>query len=149
MESEIFIVMLLLTKKIYKRFEEFWLYSIGGAISFVVDFGMLLVLTEYIGFYYLVSATLSVIMAIVVNYAWQRHVTFKSKEKNLAKQFSKFVVISIIAIGINILLMYIIVDIIHLWYVVAKIIVTIVLWVWNFFGNKYFTFANSQGTMQA
>lgn len=129
-----------LLKKFYYRFEEFWLYSVGGAMAFVVDFGLLFVLTEYVGLWYLVSTTISVIVAIVVNYSWQRKVTFKSIGKGVVNQFSKFVVISLVAIGLNIVLMYLLVDRAGLWYLLAKIFVTIIVWFWNFLGNKHFTF---------
>ena len=126
--------------KYYRRFEEFWLYSVGGALAFVVDFGLLYLLTEHAGLWYLASATIAVIVAIIVNYSWQRLVTFKSLERNVAKQFSKFVTISLVAIVLNIIFMYVLVDIAGLWYLLAKVFVTMVVWFWNFLGNKYFTF---------
>lgn len=132
--------MLKIITKYYYRFEEFWLYSVGGALGFVVDFSLLFILTEYAGLHYLISTAIAVIIAILVNYSWQRFVTFKSSERNVAKQFGKFVIISVFAIGLTALLMYILVDIVGLWYLLAKIFVTIIVWFWNFFGNKYFTF---------
>lgn len=127
-------------KKYYRRYEKFWLYSVGGTIAFIVDFGLLYLLTEYVGLWYLTSATIAVVVAIIVNYVWQRIVTFKSLDRNVAKQFSKFVIISLVAIGLNIILMYVLVEFVGLWYLLAKVFVTIIAWFWNFFGNKYFTF---------
>jgi dolichol-phosphate mannosyltransferase len=127
-------------RKYFYRFKEFWLYSVGGAIGFVIDFSLLYVLTEFAGFWYLVSNVISVSVAIITNYSWQRLVTFKSLDNRIARQFIKFVIVSVLAIGFNVALMYLLVDIAGLWYMLAKIFVTVVLWFWNFFGNKYFTF---------
>lgn len=127
-------------KKYYVKYEEFFWYGVGGTISFVVDFGLLIVFTELVGLWYLLSATMSTSIAVITNYAWQRNITFKNKDTNIAKQFSKFAFISLIAIGLNIILMYALVDGAGLWYVIAKIIVTIIVLIWNYFGNKYYTF---------
>ena len=127
-------------QKIYKHFEQFALYSVGGGLAFIVDFSLLYVLTEHFGFWYMASNAVSVTAAIVVNYCWQRLVTFKSTDRGIAKQFSKFVVISLVGLGLNMILLYLLVAFVGLWYLLAKVIVTIMVWFWNFFGNKYFTF---------
>ena len=109
-------------------------------MAFIVDFGLLYVLTEFFGVWYLLSTTFAVMVAMVVNYSWQRFVTFKSLEETHVKQFSKFVSVSLVAITINVLLMYALVDGLGVWYLLAKIFVTAIVLFFNFFANKHYTF---------
>ena len=47
---------------------QFVRYFFVGGFAFIVDFGLLYILTEYAGLHYLLSATLSFIAGLVVNY---------------------------------------------------------------------------------
>ena len=47
---------------------QFVRYFFVGGFAFIIDFGLLYILTEYAGLHYLLSATLSFIAGLVVNY---------------------------------------------------------------------------------
>ena len=49
-------------------FIQFFRYFFVGGFAFVVDYGLLVLLTEVFGLHYLVSATISFIAGLVVNY---------------------------------------------------------------------------------
>ena len=51
-----------------KLLVQFVRYFFVGGFAFVVDFGLLYILTEYAGLHYLLSATLSFIAGLLVNY---------------------------------------------------------------------------------
>lgn len=57
-------------------------YTFVGGTAFIVDFGLLYVLTEYLNLHYLYSATLSFIAGVIVNY-------FFKQDMGISKRKSK------------------------------------------------------------
>ena len=104
-------------KNLIYKYKLFIKYCIVGGTAAVVDFGILFILTDFFSVYYLTSATASFIVSALVNYSLNRSWTFQSN-------------------GI----MYTGVEFFGLWYILAKVIATGVVLIWNFLGNKYFTF---------
>ncbi len=133
-------------KIIKKLWDFFWdnkklmfKYAAVGAMSAVVDFGVLFVLTDWFGVYYLVSATASFILSAIVNYTLNRNWTFRSNGQR-RKQVPIFLTIAILGILLNNNIMYVSVEHWHLHYLWAKVIAAAIVTIWNFFGNKYLTF---------
>jgi len=54
------------------------------------------------------------------------------------KEFVIFIVLSLIGLGLNQLLMWVFVSMIHIFYMVAKIIVTAIVMLYNFITRKLF-----------
>jgi len=77
-------------------------YVVVGGLAFVVDFGLLWVLTEYAGLHYLVSATISFIAGLVVNYLLSVVWVFgSSKLQSKWAEFAIYAVIGVIGLGLN------------------------------------------------
>ena len=85
---------------VVKKNSRFIKYCVGGGFAFLADLSLLYVLTEYFGFWYLWSATLSFIISAIVNYAIQKLWTFKDKNKAVTKQLLAFLSIQIVGLGI-------------------------------------------------
>ncbi len=120
--------------------EQFIRYCVVGATATVVDYGLLYSLTEYLGFWYLLSATFGFIGGATTNYLLNRFWTFKNKDKRIARQVSIFLIIAAVGIVLNNTILAIGVEIFGLWYMLAKVISTVITLIWNFVGHKYFTF---------
>lgn len=114
-------------------------FCVVGFTAAVIDFGLLYVLTDWFGLYYLASATISFVVAATYNYYLNRRWTFCSAGSK-RKQMPIFFVIAIIGILINNFILYLGVEQFALHYLVAKVIATAIVTGWNFFGNKYLTF---------
>ena len=115
-------------------------YAVVGGIATVVDMGLLYILTEFVSVFYLLSATISFLIAAVVNYSINKAWTFKNKSAKVAKQFGVFFFFAVIGAGLNLFFLYVFTEYFHLWYMYSKLIATFIVFIWNFFGNKYFTF---------
>jgi len=113
-------------------------YGVVGATAAVVDFALLYILTDVVGWYYLWSATASFIVAALVNYQLNRTWTFKSSGQK-RKQLPIFFIIATAGILINNGILYLGVEM-GLHYLWAKVFATGFVTIWNFFGNKYLTF---------
>ncbi|MBT4277472.1 GtrA family protein [Candidatus Falkowbacteria bacterium] len=126
-------------KNLIYKYKLFIKYCIVGGTAAVVDFGILFILTDFFSVYYLTSATASFIVSALVNYSLNRSWTFQSNGKK-RKQLPIFFTIATLGLIINNGIMYTGVEFFGLWYILAKVIATGVVLIWNFLGNKYFTF---------
>ncbi|WP_293739941.1 GtrA family protein [uncultured Parabacteroides sp.] len=115
-------------------------YTIVGGLAFIVDFGLLFILTEYLGLHYIVSATCSFLAGLLVNYyistAWVFESTIKSKQI----EFTFFALIGVVGLGLNNLLIWIFTEKCHIYYMFSKLITAVLVYLWNFLGRKYLVF---------
>ena len=111
-------------------------FGFTGGISFIVDYSVLVFLTEILGLNYLVSNCLSFIISVIVNYILSMKFVFKSVNNNKVFDFIIFVVLSVIGLGLNSLIMFICTDYIEIHYMISKIGATGVVMVFNFVSRK-------------
>ncbi len=114
-------------------------YGAVGLTSAVFDFGILIFLTEVVKFYYLYSATASFIVAALVNYYLNRFWTFRSTGSQI-KQIPIFFTVALFGLALNNFILWLGVEWVHLHYILSKVIATGVVTIFNYLGNKYFTF---------
>ena len=116
-------------------------YCFVGSFAFIVDAGGLFVLTEYAGIYYLLSATISFILGLVVNYLLSTAWIFKkSKLSNRWTEFLIYSVIGVVGLGLNTLFLWLFTDCLHIYYMLSKIITAALVMLWNFFARKIILF---------
>jgi len=115
-------------------------YLIISVIATVYDVALLYILTEFMGWNYLVSATISYSIGIVVGCAGQKIITFKDTNKKITKQFGLFAFISIIGLFINLGVLKLCVELFGLHYMVGKIVAVGIGFFWNYTANRKLTF---------
>ena len=114
-------------------FIQFFRYFFVGGFAFVVDYGLLVLLTEVFGLHYLVSATISFIAGLVVNYLLSTSWVFrKSTLENKWTEFLIFAIIGVVGLGLNNLLLYLFTDKLNIHYMISKLLTTALVMVWNF-----------------
>lgn len=121
-----------------KLFQQLFRFGIVGGLAFLIDSGVLFVLTEYLNVYYLVSSVISFIVSLIFNYILSILWVFDVKKKQTIKEISLFVILSVIGLGINQLVMYVGADILNIYYMICKIISTFIVMVYNFITRKIF-----------
>lgn len=120
---------------------QFVRYFFVGGFAFVVDFGLLYILTEYAGLHYLLSATLSFISGLLVNYVISCIWVFSnSKFKNRLVEFLFFASIGVVGLLLNDALIWLFTDCIGTHYMFSKIVAAAIVYLWNFFARKYLVF---------
>lgn len=117
-----------------ERFKEIFRFGITGGLSFVVDYALLYLLTEFGGLNYLLSSGISFTVSVVVNYFLCVLWVFKGaqEKQKSTKSVVLFVGSSIVGLFINQILMWFFVEIVLMYYMFAKIIATIIVMVWNY-----------------
>lgn len=115
-------------------------YCLVGAIATIVDYSLLFGLTEFLGLWYMFSATFGFIGGATTNYLLNRIWTFENNDKRIGRQVGIFLMIAGIGIILNNGILAVGVEIFGIWYMLAKVISTAITLIWNFIGHKYITF---------
>jgi len=120
---------------------ELFRYLVASGIAFIIDFSMLYVLTDYFGLYYLHASALSFVSGIlsiyILSITWVfQHRSFSKKRIELPV----FIVIGIIGLMINQTGMYLITETVGLYYLLSKILISILVFAWNFTARKIILF---------
>ena len=121
-----------------KLFKQLFRFGVVGGLAFLIDAGLLYILTEFLNIYYLISSIISFIVSLAFNYVLSILWVFDVKKKQTIKEVLLFAILSVIGLGINQLVMYLGVDLLHIHYMLCKIISTIIVMVYNFITRKIF-----------
>lgn len=124
------------TKELFSQIIKF---GFVGGTAFVIDAGLLFLLTEFCGIHYLISGMISFTASVIYNYILSVKWVFDAKkDANKTQEFIVFIVLSVIGLGINQLFMWLFVDMMHIYYMLSKIIATVIVMVYNFITRKIF-----------
>ncbi|MBW1971284.1 MAG: GtrA family protein [Deltaproteobacteria bacterium] len=131
----------LLKRKTNNIFIQLFRYTFVGGFAFIVDFGSLFVLTEFIHIYYLISAAIAFILGLGTNYILSIIWVFDKRIfKNKYIEFMIFGIIGIVGLGLNELFIWFFTEEMHFYYLISKIISTFFVYLWNFFARKFILF---------
>ena len=124
-------------------------FGVVGAIAFVIDYALLALLTEVFGMNYLVSATISFTISVIFNYIASMRYVFTHKEGvSRRREFTIFVVLSVIGLLINNSCMWIGVELMGIHYLIVKIGATAIVMIWNFVTRKIFLDAGNKARLE-
>jgi putative flippase GtrA len=110
-----------------------------GASGYVVNLAVYVTLLKGAGFHYLAAAACSFLVAVSNNYLWNRVWTFRHQRGHVAYQGMRFLVVSTLALGANLLCLHLLVAV-GLGKIVAQAIAIILVTPLNFVGNKLWSF---------
>ena len=114
-------------------------FGIVGVIATVIDYGLMVVLTELAGLPYLLSCAMSFTASVIVNYILSVRFVFAANSKTTkAAEISIFILLSAVGLGINQALMWFAVERLEISYLIAKIGATVIVMVYNFITRKLF-----------
>lgn len=112
-------------------------FGVVGGIAFVIDYLVLYICTDFLNIYYLVSAVISFTVSVIFNYILSvKWVFVINNNFSKRKNFIIFIVLSIIGLILNEIIMYLMVDVINVYYMFSKLISTFVVMIFNFVTRK-------------
>lgn len=122
-----------------KLVSQFFKFAIVGIVSFALDYVILFVMTDVFKVYYLLSSFISLSVSLLVNYWLSMKFVFQCKEEmSKHRKFSVFLLLSVIGIVLTQYIMENLVERFHVYYMLAKVIATMVVTMWNFVSRKVF-----------
>lgn len=130
----------------YQRstFGQFFRFALVGSLGTLVNLIFLYFFTDILGIYYLVSAVLSFVIALSHNYFFNKVWTFNEPfGKNFTSKYIRFFGVSVFALGINLIFLYLFTDILGIYYLISQALAILFSMIVNFLGNKFWTFKES------
>lgn len=127
----------LFKKRTDNIFIQLFRYIFVGGTAFAVDFFFLYFFSDICGIYYLISAVLSFIISVLVNYVMSTKWVFNQDNiDNKVLEFNLFIIISTIGLGFTEILLYLFTDVFGIYYLISKIISAIIVLFWNFLARR-------------
>jgi putative flippase GtrA len=122
-------------------------FGVVGASGFVIHGGLLYLLRDVVGINQFLANVIGFVAAASSNYVLNRVWTFRSRETQVGVEYLKFILVSVVGLGINTGSLWLLTRLIPAWsgegdwrfYILWAVAVGITT-LWNFFGNMLFTF---------
>jgi putative flippase GtrA len=125
-------------------------FGLVGASGYIVNLTVFAVLTgsglffregsDGLGLHYIPAAMISFSVAVTNNFLWNRHWTFDAKHGHAGFQAARFFTVSILALGINLAVLELLIQVADVGELPAQAIAVAVAMPFNFIGNKIWTF---------
>lgn len=115
-------------------------FCVVGCSGMIVDFFFTWLCKEKFKWNKYISNSIGFILAATNNYVWNRIWTFQSQNLEVAREYISFFVISLIGLGLNNLIIYLLHEKLHFNFYLSKIIAIGCVTLWNFSLNYVFTF---------
>lgn len=120
-------------------------YISAGFVAAMVDLASLYIFVEYIFYHrYLIAATSAFIFAFVFGAILQKFWTFQDKDTSgMGFQFILYIILAVVNLALNLLLIFIFIEVFDLWYLLAQLIAMAILASMNFVLYSRFVFKKS------
>ncbi len=115
-------------------------FATVGASGYVVNLAIFTLAVHGARMDYLVAAVLAFAVALANNFLWNRGWTFRAGGGHAGFQAARFLVVSLVAFGLNVLVLYVLVEFAAVAKVPAQAIAIVAATPLNFIGNKLWSF---------
>lgn len=115
-------------------------YTSIGVGTFVLDLGLLYILTDFLGLNYVIAAGVGFLLAVTLNYVLSRKFVFAGTDRSQKEGYAIFLFIAFIGLAIVTGGMYVLVEWWGVYYLFARVAVSGVTGLWNYLMNLYLNF---------
>ena len=108
-------------------------FCVAGAAGVIAYYTALYGLTEYLGVWYVASAVIGFVLNTGLNFTLQKFWTFQNKETRIVgRQLVLYVAMTVSFLVGNAVFLYLMVEYLHMWYIGAQMILTVVISILSF-----------------
>lgn len=118
------------------KLKELFRFVVAGGVSFIVEYGIFVLLTDEFNIYYLLSSGISFSISVILNYFICMKWVFENVKNQGVISGMMFIFVSITGLLINEFFMWFFVGTFLINYKFAKIITAIVVLFWNYFMKR-------------
>ena len=117
-------------------------YYAVGATGILVNLGLIYYLTEYVGLWYFLSYALAISVSITSNFILNKFWTFRDSidSQKIIVMYVKFVSVSLVGMAIQLGSVYVLVESLTVYYMLAALISICIAGAINFIINRRWTF---------
>ncbi len=109
-------------------------FVLSGGSAALTQFTLLYALTEYVRLWYLASSIISYAVGFLVSFILQKWWTFRNRSREeFSRQFVLYLGVFFCGLCANAVLLYLLVEKAHVWYIVAQVITSACIAFVNFF----------------
>jgi putative flippase GtrA len=120
-------------------------FGVVGGTGYVINLAVFAVLEEALGVHHILSAVGAFCVAVTNNFLWNRRWTFRATEGHPGFQAARFLTVSVLALGVNLILLYLLVDVAGAPELPSQALSVAAAMPFNFIGNKLWTFGAEGG----
>ena len=120
---------------------KFLKFCVVGVTGTIIDFGLTWICKEKLKIPKFIANAIGFVVAATSNYILNRVWTWGSTNEQVGVEYVKFFGVSLIGLGLNTLILYLLHEKLKLNFWISKVFATGVVMIWNFLANHYFTFA--------
>ena len=117
---------------------QFFRYCFVGGIATVVDWGVLYFAEKVIG-YYLIAAVAGFMCGLTCNYCMSKFLVFNGSTAKVSpkKEFLAYAAIGVAGLLLTLVLMYVLTEWLGWYFMLSKVVATVLVLLWNFLARKY------------
>lgn len=122
-----------------RNWQQLGKFCVVGAVGYLINLAVYDALLHE-GLHYLAAATCSFLVAVTSNYTWNRLWTFREHRGHLGIQGMRFFLVSLAALGANLLVLHLLIAYAGLGRLLAQAVAIVFVTPLNFVGNKLWSF---------
>lgn len=115
-------------------------FGMVGASGYFVNLAVFSMATQLAEIHHIAAAVIAFLFAVTNNFVLNRHWTFRAAHGHPGHQAARFLTVSVAALGINLVVLALLVDVLSLSEVPGQAIAVAVAMPFNFLGNRLWTF---------
>ncbi len=120
--------------------QRFFKYTSVGVSTFLLDLALLFVLTDACNINYVLSAGISFLLAVSINYFLSRRFVFQGSVRDVQSGYFFFIGIALVGLLFVTVGMYLLVSVVGMYYLLARVLVAVFTGFWNYLMNLFFNF---------
>ena len=126
-------------EKLKELILQFCKFGMVGTFCFCIDYGLMILLTETHVMSYYASSAVSFTASVIVNYVLSMRFVFVAQEgMSKMQEIMIFIALSMVGLLLNQMIMFFAVELLGMFYALAKIFATILVTAYNFISRKKF-----------
>lgn len=116
-------------------------YIFSGGISALITLCTLYLLHDLSNVHYLLASIAAYCLGVIISFTLQKRLTFQdNNNQKIGLQGFLYTTLLLFNLGVNIFIMYILVDLLHIWYLMSQVIAGGTIAISSFFAYKHIIF---------
>ncbi len=131
--------------KTKKEIATLWRYGLASTISYLINVAIVVVMTDLLDVHYLISSVAGYASIVITSYIFSVAWVFTERKiSSRKKEFVAFTLITIFAMCMNLVSMWVFTEGLHWHYVVSNVVTNFLATLWGYIPKKIFLFSEKK-----